>query len=367
MSRAVVSLGSNIDRSVNIPAAVRAIRRHADMTVVSSSCVYESAAIGGDYPPFHNAAVLLETTLDPAGLRAALRGIEAGLGRVRTDDKNAPRPIDLDIALFGDLQDDALNIPDPDLSEYSYVAVPAADVAADWLVPGRNKTVAEIAEKTVTPTLRKLPMAEQDLELSPDDAFEEYGPSDETFNPRFEALVREQLEILGEDPDREGIVRTPFRVAKSMAFLTGGYTQSLKEVVNNAIFESPDSEMVMLKDIEFYSMCEHHMLPFFGRAHVAYIPDGRVIGVSKLARIVDVFSRRLQIQERLSNQVADALMECLDPLGVGVVMEAAHLCMLMRGVQKQNSEMITSALRGSFRADARTRSEFMNLVGHELR
>ena len=367
MSRAVVSLGSNINRSTSIAAAVRAMRQHPDLVVVATSCVYESRAMGGDYPPFHNAAVLVETGLDPPGLRATLRGIEAGLGRVRSADKNAPRTIDLDVTLFDDLEDESLNIPDADLSEYSYVAVPAAEVAGDWDVPGRNKSVAEIAENATSPTLRKLPMAEQDLALSPDDAFEEYGPSDETFNPRFEALVREQLEILGEDPEREGIVRTPYRVAKSMAFLTGGYTQSLKEVVNNAIFESPDSEMVMLKDIEFYSMCEHHMLPFFGRAHVAYIPDGRVIGVSKLARIVDVFSRRLQIQERLSNQVADALVECLDPRGVGVVMEAAHLCMLMRGVQKQNSEMITSALRGSFRADARTRSEFMNLVGHELR
>ncbi len=214
--------------------------------------------------------------------------------------------------------------------------------------------------------LRKVNMSDT-KPMSPDEAFEEYGPTDESFNPQFEALVRRQLEILGEDPDRQGIQRTPLRVAKAMSFLTRGYTQSLKEVINNAIFESPDSEMVMLKDIEFYSMCEHHMLPFFGRAHVAYIPNGRVIGVSKLARIVDVFARRLQIQERLSNQVADGLMECLDPLGVGVVMEAAHLCMLMRGVQKQNSEMVTSALRGTFKSDARTRSEFMNLVGHELR
>jgi len=367
MSRVLISVGSNVDRQKNLPAAVRALRQHPELTVMETSCIFESAAVGGDYPAFFNAVVVVDTELDPATLKASLRGIEAGLGRVRTEDKNAPRAIDLDVVLYDDLDDEPLGIPDPDLSEYSYVAVPAAEVAGDWIVPGRNKTVADIAEESLPPTIRKVPMAEQDLDLSADEAFEEYGPADETFNPRFEELVREQLEILGEDPDREGIERTPFRVAKSMAFLTGGYTQSLKEVVNNAIFESPDSEMVMLKDIEFYSMCEHHMLPFFGRAHVAYIPDGRVIGVSKLARIVDVFARRMQIQERLSNQVADALMECLDPLGVGVVMEAAHLCMLMRGVQKQNSQMITSALRGSFRSDARTRAEFMNLVGHELR
>jgi GTP cyclohydrolase I len=367
MSRALVSLGSNVDRERNLPAAVGAIRQHPDLMVIETSCIFESPAVGGDYPAFFNAAIVIETELDPATLKTSLRGIETGLGRVRTEDKNAPRAIDLDVVLYDELDDPQPGIPDPDLSECSDVAVPAAEVAGDWIVPGRNKTVAEIAEQPLLPTLRKVPMAEQDLDLSPEDAFEEYGPAGETFNPRFEALVREQLEILGEDPDREGIERTPFRVAKSMAFLTGGYTQSLKEVVNNAIFDSPDSEMVMLKDIEFYSMCEHHMLPFFGRAHVAYIPDGRVIGVSKLARIVDVFARRMQIQERLSNQVADALMECLDPLGVGVVMEAAHLCMLMRGVQKQNSEMVTSSLRGSFRTDARTRGEFMNLVGHGLR
>jgi GTP cyclohydrolase I len=367
MTRVVISLGSNIEREKNLPLAVRAMRQHPDLAILDTSCIFESEAVGGDYPAFYNASVVVETKLDPAHLVTTLRGIEAGLGRVRTEERNSPRAIDLDLILYGDLEDESRNIPDPALAEYSYVAVPTAEVAGDWMVPGRNKSVAELAEQALLPSIRKVPMAEQDLDLSPEDAFEEYGPADETFNPRFEALVREQLEILGEDPDRQGIERTPFRVAKSMAFLTGGYTQSLKEVINNAIFDSPDSEMVMLKDIEFYSMCEHHMLPFFGRAHVAYIPDGRVIGVSKLARIVDVFARRMQIQERLSNQVADALMECLEPLGVGVVMEAAHLCMLMRGVQKQNSEMITSALRGSFRSDGRTRAEFMNLVGHELR
>ena len=367
MTRVVISLGSNIDREVNLPAALGAIRAHPNLTLIDTSCVYESEAVGGDYPPFYNAAVVIETDLDLDRLVATLRGIENWLGRERTEDRNAPRTIDLDVTLFGDLNDPERNIPDADLTEYPYVAVPAAEVAGDWTVPGRNRTVAEFAEAAQPGDVRKVPMAEQELTLSPDEAFEEYGPSDDTFNPRFEALVREQIEILGEDSSREGIQRTPYRVAKAMAFLTRGYTQNLKEVVNNAIFESPDSEMVMLKDIEFYSMCEHHMLPFFGRAHVAYIPNGRVIGVSKLARIVDVYARRMQIQERLSNQVADALMECLEPMGVGVVMEAAHLCMLMRGVQKQNSEMITSALRGSFREDARTRSEFMNLVGHELR
>lgn len=362
MSRAVLLLGSNIERSKNLPAAVRALRLHSEVTVIATSSIFESEAVGGDYPPFFNAAVVVETALAPAALKASLRGIEAGLGRTRTSDKNAPRVLDLDVILYDDLDDPELGIPDPDLSEYSYVAVPAAEVAGDWIVPGRNKTVAEIATQPLPPSLRKVPMAEQDLELSLDEAFEEYGPADETFNPRFEALVREQLEILGEDPDREGIQRTPFRVAKSMAFLTGGYTQSLKEVVNNAIFESPDSEMVMLKDIEFYSMCEHHMLPFFGRAAIAYLPDKHIIGLSKLARITDLYARRLQLQERLTNQVANAVQEVLSPHGVAVVMSGKHLCMMMRGVQKQDSWTVTSAMLGTFKKDARTRAELLDLI-----
>lgn len=362
MSRAVLLLGSNIERSKNLPAAVRALRLHSEVTVIATSSIFESEAVGGDYPPFFNAAVVVETALAPAALKASLRGIEAGLGRTRTSDKNAPRVLDLDVILYDDLDDPELGIPDPDLSEYSYVAVPAAEVAGDWIVPGRNKTVAEIATQPLPPSLRKVPMAEQDLELSLDEAFEEYGPADETFNPRFEALVREQLEILGEDPDREGIQRTPFRVAKSMAFLTGGYTQSLKEVVNNAIFESPDSEMVMLKDIEFYSMCEHHMLPFFGRVAIAYLPDKHIIGLSKLARITDLYARRLQLQERLTNQVANAVQEVLSPHGVAVVMSGKHLCMMMRGVQKQDSWTVTSAMLGTFKKDARTRAELLDLI-----
>ena len=364
MSRAVISIGSNIDREHNLPAALDLLRASSDLTVEARSCVYESDAVGGEYPPFHNAAVLIETDLGPGELIGVLKAVEEELGRVRTADRNAPRTVDLDLTLFDDVVDPAFDIPDPQLSEYPFVTIPAAEIAGEWRVPGLDKTLNEIAESLDVDHLRKICLAEQGRGMSPEDAFEEYEPTGESFNPRFEALVYEQLQILGEDPDREGIARTPYRVAKAMSYLTRGYTQSLKEVVNNAIFESPDSEMVVLKDIEFYSMCEHHMLPFFGRAHVAYIPNGRVIGVSKLARLVDVFARRMQIQERLSNQVADALMECLEPHGVGVILEAAHLCMLMRGVQKQNSEMVTSALRGSFKDDPRTRSEFMNLVRH---
>ncbi len=170
------------------------------------------------------------------------------------------------------------------------------------------------------------------------------------------------LDAVGEDRNRQGLLKTPGRAARSFEFLTQGYRQTVDEVVNDAIFDSDASEIVMVKDIELYSMCEHHLLPFIGKAHVAYIPQGKVIGLSKVARIVDVFARRLQIQEQLTTQVADALMQSLHPLGVAVVIEAKHLCMMMRGVEKQNSIMKTSCLLGSFKEDARTRGEFLALL-----
>ena len=170
------------------------------------------------------------------------------------------------------------------------------------------------------------------------------------------------LEAIGEDPQRDGLQRTPNRAARAFEFLTNGYRQNLDEIVNGAIYDSDASEIILVKDIELYSMCEHHLLPFIGRAHVAYIPKGRVIGLSKVARIVDVFARRLQIQEQLTVQIADALMKILKPTGVAVVIEAKHLCMMMRGVEKQNSVMKTSCLLGVFKEDARTRSEFLSLL-----
>lgn len=170
------------------------------------------------------------------------------------------------------------------------------------------------------------------------------------------------LQGLGEDPTRQGLTKTPERVEKSLRWLTRGYRMSVAEVVGNGVFEESHENMILVRDIELYSMCEHHMLPFFGKAHVAYLPNGRIIGLSKIPRIVEVFARRLQVQERLTDQVADALMEVLEPRGVGVVIEAAHLCMMMRGVEKQNSTTVTSALRGVFKDDARTREEFLRLV-----
>jgi len=172
----------------------------------------------------------------------------------------------------------------------------------------------------------------------------------------------EMLGAIGEDVEREGLRRTPDRAARALEFLTQGYRQDLDEMINDAVFASDASEIILVKDIELYSLCEHHLLPFIGRAHVAYIPNGKVIGLSKVARIVDVFARRLQIQENLTTQIAESLMNCLEPSGVAVVVEAKHLCMMMRGVEKQNSVMKTSCLLGVFKEDARTRSEFLSLL-----
>lgn len=184
----------------------------------------------------------------------------------------------------------------------------------------------------------------------------------EVYDAEFEALIEQMLVRLGEDPARDGLVRTPLRVAKAMDFLTSGYHTSLESVINNAVFEDDGQEMVIVRDIEFYSLCEHHMLPFYGKMHIAYIPDGKIIGLSKLARITDLFARRLQVQERLTNQVADALVEILQPKGVAVSADAAHFCMMMRGVQKQGSTTLTSAMRGVFKEDDALRREFMQSV-----
>jgi GTP cyclohydrolase I len=185
---------------------------------------------------------------------------------------------------------------------------------------------------------------------------------EEVYDREKEGLIRNLLDRLGEDPNREGLRRTPLRVAKAMDFLTSGYHTTVDEVIKGAIFTEDCKEMVVVRGIEFYSMCEHHMLPFFGHAHVGYLPNGKVVGLSKVARVVDVFARRLQVQERLTNQVADALMAALAPHGVAVVIEASHTCMMMRGVQKQNSTTISSAMRGAFQDDARTRAEFMGFI-----
>jgi GTP cyclohydrolase I len=184
-------------------------------------------------------------------------------------------------------------------------------------------------------------------------------------NENVKNLVKDLLNEIGEDPKREGLLETPRRVAGAYEFLTSGYQMNVEEVMNQAVFNEKYDEMVLVKNIDFYSLCEHHMLPFYGKVHVAYIPDGKIIGLSKIPRLVEVFSRRLQVQERMTQEIADTLENYLQPKGVAVVAEAFHMCMMMRGVQKQNSSATTSAVHGVFKEDARTRSEFINLISHK--
>ncbi len=191
-----------------------------------------------------------------------------------------------------------------------------------------------------------------------------HSTSDENKEQMMDA-VRNILISVGEDPEREGLLKTPKRVAEAMQFLTQGYQQSLETLVNGAIFDEGHNEMVLVRDIDFFSLCEHHMLPFMGRAHVAYIPNQKVVGLSKLARIVEMYSRRLQVQERLTRQIAEAIQEILDPQGVAVVMEATHMCMVMRGVQKPGSWTVTSAMLGVFQDEQKTREEYLNLIRHK--
>ncbi len=182
---------------------------------------------------------------------------------------------------------------------------------------------------------------------------------------KIENNISSILKEIGENPKREGLLKTPERVALAYEYLTSGYSKDIKEVLNNAIFEEKYDEMVIVKDIDFYSMCEHHMLPFYGKVHVAYIPNGKIVGLSKIPRIVDVFARRLQVQERMTQEIANTINEYLSPSGVGVVAEAYHMCMMMRGVEKQNSSTLTSAMLGDFKEDARTRGEFLDLISHK--
>ena len=256
-------------------------------------------------------------------------------------------------------------------------SAPGAPTRLDWsLTPNDkpNDSEKHVAKdstdgrrsRTGTRSLAQRSQADKRVSVTPA-AGDQWDLDPTETNAEHAELVRRQLSLLGEDPSREGLLKTPIRVANAMSWLTRGYGQRVEDVVGDALFEEEHRNMVMVRDIELYSLCEHHLLPFFGKAHVAYIPDGRIVGLSKLPRIVEIFARRLQVQERLTEEIAGAIERVLRPAGVGVVIEAYHLCMMMRGVEKQNSKTITSAVRGAFRDDARTRAEFLFLAhGREV-
>lgn len=225
---------------------------------------------------------------------------------------------------------------------------------------GQTLTAASSDRKSATRPI--LTMAENEAEQAFDPATGSLA--DRHGHARMAALVEELLELLGEDPERQGLLRTPKRVADAFSFLTAGYHSDVQTILNGALFDERYNEMVIVKDIDFYSLCEHHLLPFYGRCHVAYIPNGKVVGLSKIPRIVEVFARRLQVQERMTNEIATMLMEALQPAGVAVVTEARHLCMMMRGIQKQNTVVTNSALLGIFHEDRACREEFMQLISH---
>ncbi|MBT8212541.1 MAG: 2-amino-4-hydroxy-6-hydroxymethyldihydropteridine diphosphokinase, partial [Acidimicrobiia bacterium] len=311
-----ISIGSNIDRERCVPHAIRLLRRHQRINIDVVSRVFRSQAVGGtdDAPEFHNVAVAGTTDLTPEELRAELRQLEETMGRERSDDKNAPRKIDLDIAYYGDLEKDFGDwaLPDPDIATEPHVVVPLADVAPDWVHPESGMTSYELLVNMPESRERVEPIMAIQLATPHHhrhaSEFDFEARENEVYDPHFESLVQGMLVEVGEDPEREGLARTPLRVAKAMDFLTSGYTRNLEEVVNDAIFDAEGAdEMVLVKDIEFYSLCEHHMLPFYGRAAVAYLPNKNIIGLSKVARIIDLYGRRLQVQERMTNQIADTV------------------------------------------------------------
>lgn len=367
MNEAYIFIGSNIERETNYPAAVTRLKQLGDLRAVSP--VYETVPVGdANAPPFYNGAVLLVTPLAPHELRRALREIEREMGRIRSEDKNAPRPIDLDLVLYGDetLDEPDFKLPDPLLFQRGFMAHILADVNPDYVIPPDGPTLAELAclvrvhpgemveVSTLSATVRELlhPRATvQDLKIEPHRRAALLSPTASERQAARRAIadaVRTILIHVGEDPTREGLCKTPERVARAYEELLAGYTMDPIEMINGAVFDADYRDMIVVKDIEYFSLCEHHLLPFFGTAHVAYIPNGKVLGLSKIPRIVDMFARRLQIQERMTQEIADFIHALLEPRGVAVIVTGQHLCSMMRGVKKSQAKMVTQAMLGQF-------------------
>ncbi len=381
-----LSLGSNIEPELHLRQALQELARRGRVGAVSS--VWESPALERpDQPAYLNAVVRFETDLSAADLHKKLiPEVEERLGRRRTADKYASRTIDIDLLLFNEeiLEIEGHAIPSPEILQRAFVALPLAEIAPAMLQPGEPSTFQEIARRfdprglkrrrdiqltagALGPQSGTERRAMTPLEIDPSD-FDVFR-DDLTDRPRqecfgdIECAVRDILTAIGEDPKREGLQRTPERMARMYEELTAGYRVDPDRLVNQAIFEVRYDEMVVVRDIDFYSLCEHHLLPFLGKAHVAYIPDGKVIGLSKIPRIVEMFARRLQLQERMTQQIADFINQALHPCGVAVVVQGLHMCSAMRGVRKANARMVTSAMLGSFKENQATRSEFFDHIG----
>lgn len=392
MNDAYIFIGSNIEREKNYPDAVNRLR--ALGRIVEVSPVYDTSAVGvgEDAARFYNGAVWLETELSPHALRNELRAIERAMGRVRRADKNAPRTIDLDLVLYDEatIDDGELRIPDPHIFERAFMARALAHLNPDYVIPPDGPTLAELACRLrgKAGDMIEVPELGTEIEAWVEKPFEERVPmstnkaasargfgEDEWGNlmPEFETprplpemrvvgsvpdktaareaiadAVRTILWNVGEDPTREGLLKTPERVAKAYEELLEGYAIDPVALINDAFFDTEYHDMVVIKDIEFFSMCEHHMLPFFGKAHVAYIPEGQVLGLSKIPRIVEMYARRLQLQEKMTHEIADFIQDLLHPRGVAVIVTGQHMCSMMRGVNKPDAKMVTQVMYGEF-------------------
>ncbi len=347
MPTVYVSIGSNTAREKNIVAAVATLKKHFGTLRISN--VYESASVDSSDTFYYNLVVGFGSDLSLTQLATQLRQIELQQGRVRTAEKSPQVSIDLDLLLYGDavIDDGALQIPHRDIERYAFMLQPLAEIAADAIHPVKGKSYRSLWQQ-----FDKSVLNQQCIKnfFSKEDVMEDY----------FAKIIT----AIGEDITREGLLDTPKRAAKAFKFLNNGYEKNLDDILNGAIFAADTEDMVIVKNIELYSLCEHHLLPFIGKCHIAYLPNGNVLGLSKLARIVDMYARRLQIQEKLTKQIADAVQTAINARGVAVVIEAQHLCMMMRGVEKQNSVMTTSVMLGTFRQHISTRAEFLSLINN---